>query len=518
MSDTPNCRNLVLVLGDQLTPGLSSLVRADPGRDRVLMVEVIEEASYVRHHKKKIAFLFSAMRHFAEELRLAGWRVDYVCLDADGNTGSFRGEVRRAVQRLQPERLVVTEPGEWRVLADMKAWSQELKLPVDILTDSRFLSDLAGFRAWASGRKQLRLEYFYREMRRQTGLLMEGDKPAGGKWNYDADNRKPAKPDLFMPSPKRFAPDRITQEVLDLVARRFPDHIGKLEPFWFAVTRSGAQEAFEHFLKTALAEFGTYQDAMLRGEKFLFHSVLSAYLNAGLLDPMDLCRKVEMAYRQGRAPLNAAEGFIRQILGWREYVRGIYWLKMPAYAEENALGASAPLPGFYWTGVTDMRCLAEAIGQTIDEGYAHHIQRLMVTGNFALLAGVAPVEVHEWYLAVYADAYEWVELPNTLGMSQFADGGLLGSKPYMSSGNYINKMSDYCGSCHYDVRERTGARACPFNALYWAFLDRNADVLRSNPRLARPYASWSRMSAENRDEVTARAAEIRRRLAANERL
>ncbi|MCK7613291.1 cryptochrome/photolyase family protein [Roseibium sediminicola] len=516
MTDRSSCRNLVLVLGDQLTPDLSSLKRADPARDRVLMVEVMEEATYVRHHKKKIAFLFSAMRHFAEGLRAAGWTVDYVTLDAEDNSGSFRGEVARAVRRCAPERLIVTEPGEWRVLEDMKGWSEALALPVDIVTDTRFFCDLAAFRAWASERKQLRMEFFYRDMRRKTGLLMQGDEPAGGKWNFDADNRKPAKPDLFLPKPKRFEPDRITREVLKLVADRFSGHIGDLEPFWFAVTQAQAEEAFEHFLEEALAGFGTYQDAMLSGQKFLFHSVVSTYLNAGLLDPMTLCRKVVAAYETGKAPLNAAEGFIRQILGWREYVRGIYWLKMPDYVTANALNATARLPGFYWTGQTRMRCLSEAITQTIEEAYAHHIQRLMVTGNFALLAGVDPAEVHDWYLAVYADAYEWVELPNTLGMSQFADGGLLGSKPYMSGGNYINRMSDYCGACDYDVRRRTGVGACPFNALYWDFLDRNADVLRGNPRLGQAYATWDRMSADNREACRDDATAFRNRLAAGE--
>jgi len=518
MTETAPCRNLVLVLGDQLSPSLSSLARCDRSVDRVLMVEVMAEASYVRHHKKKIAFLFSAMRHFAEELRVAGWTVDYVTLEDPANTDSFSGEVKRAAERLHPDRLVVSEPAEWRVLEEMKSWPDLLGLHVDIVTDTRFLCDPGAFRAWATGRKQLRMEYFYRDMRRRTGLLMEADKPAGGKWNYDTDNRRPAEADLFMPAPMRFEPDQITREVLDLVARRFPDHIGTLEPFWFAVTREQAEQAFEHFLEAALADFGTYQDAMLRGEKFLFHAVVSAYLNAGLLEPIQLCRKVEAAYLDGRAPLNAAEGFIRQILGWREYVRGIYWLKMPDYVDGNALSATAPLPDFYWTAETGMRCVAEAVGQTIDEAYAHHIQRLMITGNFALLAGVNPKEVHEWYLAVYADAYEWVELPNTLGMSQFADGGLLASKPYASSGNYINKMSDYCGSCAYDVRERTGDNACPFNALYWDFLDRNADVLGTNPRLGQPYATWGRMGAEKQQAVRARAADLRARLAANERL
>ncbi|MCL4161864.1 UNVERIFIED_CONTAM: hypothetical protein GTU68_035336 [Idotea baltica] len=342
---------------------------------------------------------------------------------------------------------------------------------------------------------------------------MEGGKPAGGQWNFDADNRRPAKADLFMPSPRRFEPDRTTREVLDLVARRFGDHIGDLEPFWFAVTRDQAQEALDHFMETALAGFGTYQDAMLRGEKFLFHSMLSVYLNAGLLDPMDLCRKVEAAYTNGQVPLNAAEGYIRQILGWREYVRGIYWMEMPDYGDSNALNAFAPLPDFYWTAQTRMRCMREAITQTIEEAYAHHIQRLMITGNFALLTGVRPQEVHAWYLAVYADAYEWVELPNTLGMSQFADGGLLGSKPYMSGGNYINKMSDYCKGCDYDVRRRTGKGACPFNALYWNFLDRNADVLKGNPRLNRPYATWAAMDADTRTALKAHAGEVLEQLA-----
>ncbi|MEO9528617.1 cryptochrome/photolyase family protein [Roseibium sp.] len=513
MSDPQPCRNLVVVLGDQLSPDLSSLKRADPASDRVLMAEVWREATYVRHHKKKIAFLFAAMRHFAEELRAAGWMVDYVTLDADGNTGSFQGEVARAAARHRPERVLVTEPGEWRVLEDMRAWPSALGVPVDIVTDTRFLCSVSEFRAWASGRRQRRMEHFYRQMRRKTGLLMEGGKPAGGQWNFDADNRRPAKADLFMPSPRRFEPDRITREVLDLVARRFGDHIGDLEPFWFAVTRDQAQEALDHFMETALAGFGTYQDAMLRGEKFLFHSMLSVYLNAGLLDPMDLCRKVEAAYRNGQVPLNAAEGYIRQILGWREYVRGIYWMEMPDYGDSNALNAFAPLPDFYWTAQTRMRCMREAITQTIEEAYAHHIQRLMITGNFALLTGVRPQEVHAWYLAVYADAYEWVELPNTLGMSQFADGGLLGSKPYMSGGNYINKMSDYCKGCDYDVRRRTGKGACPFNALYWDFLDRNADVLKGNPRLNRPYATWAAMDADTRKALKAHAGEVLEQLA-----
>ena len=492
---------IILVLGDQLSLGLSSLRRADRALDVVLMVEAVEEATYVRHHKKKIAFILSAMRHFAETLRSEGWTVEYVRLDDPLNTGSFTGEVGRAVARHGADRVVLTEPGEWRVLEAAQAWPKSFGVTLDLLTDDRFICSVAEFSAWVKGRKQLRMEYFYREMRRKTGLLMTGSEPEGGQWNYDADNRKPARADLFMPKPFQPDPDATTLEVLELVGQRFADHFGRLEPFRFAVTPEDAAEAFARFLTVALPRFGDYQDAMLRGEPWLYHAVISPYLNVGLLDPLTVCRAVEAEYRAGRVPLNAAEGFIRQIIGWREYVRGIYWLKMPEYTQVNELGASRALPAFYWTGETDMTCLREAIGQTRDEAYAHHIQRLMVTGNFAMLAGINPAEVHEWYLAVYADAFEWVEAPNTLGMSQFADGGLLGSKPYAGGGNYINKMSDYCGSCRYDVKQRTGRDACPFNALYWDFLDRNADRLRKNPRLGPVYATWEKMGESARQET-----------------
>ena len=495
-------RHLVLVLGDQLTPGLASLAASDRRQDRVLMCEVDAEATYVRHHKKKIALIFSAMRHFAAELETSGWQVAYTRLDDAENARSFAGEVARAVARYKPSRIVVTEPGEWRVHADMDGWSKRFGLPVDILPDSRFICSTAEFTAWATDRKQLRMEYFYRDMRRKTGLLMDGDAPAGGAWNFDRDNRKPAKTDLFMPVPHAVAPDAITREVLALVAARFGDHFGDLEPFGFAVTRAEAEAAFDHFVATALSRFGDYQDAMLRGERFLYHSVVSMYLNCGLLDPLDLCRKVDAAYRSGAVPLNAAEGFIRQIIGWREYVRGIYWLKMPGYAQSNALGHDRPLPDFYWTGETKMACVAAAVTQTRQDAYAHHIQRLMVTGNFAMLAGVSPQAVHEWYLIVYADAYEWVELPNTIGMSQFADGGLLGSKPYAASGAYINRMSDYCGGCAYDVKARTESGACPFNALYWHFIGRNAARFRSTPRMGQIVKTYEKFDAEERRRIT----------------
>ena len=485
---------LILVLGDQLTPSLSSLRAGDPARDIVLMAEVMGEATYVRHHVKKLAFVFSAMRHFAEELRMAGWRVDYVRLDDPANTGSLAGEAARAMARHGARVILATEPGEHRLMQDMAGWA-------DLLPDDRFLADRHGFAQWAEGRKGLRMEHFYRLMRRKTGLLMEGDQPAGGQWNFDADNRKPADAALLLPQPLRFAPDAITAEVLDMVEQRFPDHFGDLRPFWFATTRAEAEAAFAHFMTHALPDFGAYQDAMLRDHRFLCHAVISPYLNAGLLDPLVLCRAVEAEWRAGRVPLNSAEGFIRQIIGWREFVRGIYWWRMPDYAASNALEAHRPLPAFYWNADTPMACLRACVTQTREEAYAHHIQRLMVTGNFALLAGVDPHELHEWYLAVYADAYEWVELPNTIGMSQFADGGLLASKPYAASGAYIHRMSDYCGGCAYEVKAKEGAKACPFNLLYWHFIARHRDRLARNPRMAQMVRTWEKFAPEKQAQL-----------------
>ncbi|MGN6277094.1 MAG: cryptochrome/photolyase family protein [Sphingomonas sp.] len=496
---------LIPILGDQLTPAITSLNGIDPAEAVVLMMEVAEETTYVRHHKKKLAFILAAMRHHATRLRDLGWTIDYVVLNDPDNAGSFTGELARAIDRHAPDRIIVTEAGEWRVAAMLESWETLFGLPVEIRADTRFIASHAAFDAWAEGRKQLRMEYFYREMRRETGLLMEDGKPAGGQWNYDSDNRKPAERDLLMPRPIAFRPDETTRAVIDLVATRFADHPGSLDDFDFAVTHEEAMRQQRQFLKDALPRFGDYQDAMLTDEPFLWHSILSPYINTGLLDPLDLCRKVAERWRDGDVPLNAAEGFIRQIIGWREYVRGIYWREGPDYARRNFLGAKRDLPAFYWTGETDMHCLSQAIGQTLERAYAHHIQRLMITGNFALLIGADPHQVHEWYLEVYADAYEWVELPNTLGMSQFGDGGLLGSKPYAASGAYISRMSDYCRRCRYDVRQRTGDDACPFNALYWDFLARNQGKLGDNPRLAMPYRSWERMADADQRALRASA-------------
>ncbi len=494
---------IILVLGDQLSRNLSSLNAGDGSRDVVLMAEVMAEATYVKHHKKKIALIFSAMRHFAETLRSEGWTVEYVKLDDAENSGDLGGEVWRALARHDMDEVIVTEAGEHRLRSEIAGWNN-----ARILADDRFITSAQEFADWAEGRKQLRMEYFYRDMRRKTGLLIEGGEPAGGKWNYDAENRKPAKADLFKPHPPRFEPDEITNDVLALVADRFAGNFGDLEPFWFGVTADHAEQALDAFIEAALPSFGDYQDAMLVGEPFLYHSLISMYLNIGLLDPLSACRRVEAAYLAGAAPLNAVEGYIRQVIGWREYVRGIYFLKGPDYVSENFFGNDRPLPEFYWTGETDMACLAAAIGQTRTEAYAHHIQRLMVTGNFAMLVGVDPHEVHEWYLAVYADAFEWVEVPNTVGMSQFADGGVLGSKPYASSGAYIDRMSDYCGGCKFDVKKKTGDGACPFNPLYWDFLVRNRDKLGGNPRIGRAYSTWDRMGEGKKADYLSSAAKV----------
>ena len=497
---------LRLVLGDQLSQSLSSLADFNAQTDVVLMVEVIEEVTYVKHHKREVAFLFSAMRHFAEALRANGAVVDYVRLDDPENRGSFSGEVARAAARHEPDRLVVTEPGEYRVLQAMRDWQNELGIPVEIRGDDRFLCPPEIFADWAEGRKQLRMDFFYREMRRRHDVLMEAGDPVGGKWNYDADNREPPDLSLVVPKPLNFPADEITSEVLALVGARCADHFGDLSDFGFAVTRDQALEVLDHFITERLPLFGTYQDAMIEDEPWMYHSHIGFYLNAGLILPIEAIRAAEAAWATGHAPLNAVEGFIRQILGWREFVRGIYWLKMPDYASMNFLEAERALPSFYWSGDTGMNCMKQSIDQTRRYAYAHHIQRLMVLGNFALLAGLDPRLVNEWYLVVYADAYEWVELPNVSGMVLFADGGYLASKPYAAGGAYISRMSNYCANCSYKVTRKTGEGACPFNYLYWDFLIRNRERLGGNARLGMMYKSLDRMAPERVETIRGDAA------------
>ncbi|ADE54935.1 cryptochrome/photolyase family protein [Coraliomargarita akajimensis] len=494
--------NLHLILGDQLSRQISALVDAKPGRDHVCLFEIRDEACRVRHHKKKIAFLFSAMRHFAAELRLDGFTLHYTKLDDPSNTHSFVGELTRLIRQHQPEKLIFTAPSEYALEVDAQGWSETLNIPVEIREDSRFLCSRNEFRNWAEGRKQLRMEFFYRHMRERYSILMDGPKqPIGGQWNYDAENRKRAPVDLHIPKTYHTEPDATTSSVLELVEQAYPDHFGALENFHYAVTRADAVQALELFIRERLSSFGDYQDAMLHDESWLFHSHISHYINCGLLDPLECIEQAETAYHSGHAPLNAVEGFIRQILGWREFVRGIYWLKMPDYERANFLNSTRGLPALYWGAPTKMNCLARCVENTRLNAYAHHIQRLMVLGNFALIAGISPAEVNEWFWIVYADAYQWVELPNVSGMVLFADGGLLASKPYASSGAYINRMSDYCKHCSYKVSNKNGPNACPFNYLYWDFLQRNREQLQGNPRLGMPYRTLNRMAPEKQQQI-----------------
>lgn len=492
---------LRLVLGDQLSHNLSALADIDLAHDIVLMMEVLQECTYVPHHKQKIVLVLSAMRHFAAELRQKGVRVDYIRLDDPENGGDFTKEIGRALVRHKITHIIVTEPGEWRVQEMIQAWSDLFKIKIEIRTDNRFFATREYFSNWTKGRKHWRMEHFYHEMRREHQLLMDGDKPVGGSWNFDSENRKRLPTGMTPPSRKRFTPDSITRDVMTLVTKIFPKNFGSMDSFSWPVTRAQALEALNDFIENSLPFFGDYQDAMKTQTPFLYHSLLAPALNLGLLSPREVCEVAENAWRNNNAPLNAVEGFVRQIVGWREYVRGVYWSLMPTYANVNALSASRPLPDFFWTGKTDMHCLEETIASTIHHAYSHHIQRLMLTGNFALLAGVAPREIERWYLAVYADAFEWVEMPNTLGMAVFADGGRMASKPYAASGAYIDRMSDYCKACAYDVKQKNGDGACPFNRLYWAFLIRNKSRLSDNARMAIPYRTIAAWGMKRQKEI-----------------
>ena len=501
-------RNLVLVLGDQLDESASALADFDVTQDAIWMAEVREESTHIPSSKQRTAVFLSAMRHFAQTLEARGMTVIYTALDDPHNTGTLGRELTRAIATHQPQNLIMTAPGDWRVLQALRAAASEADRPLAIRDDTHFFTTVRDFAAHAKGRKQLRLEYFYRELRQKTGILMTGKDPVGGQWNFDADNRgsfeKGGPKDV--PPPTRFAPDDITQAVIALVNKELPDNPGSLDTFGWPVTRAQGLQVLDAFIAQRLPLFGRYQDAMWSGEVWLYHSHLSCALNLKLIHPREVVAAAEQAYADGHAPLEAVEGFIRQVMGWREYVRGIYWTQMPDYADRNALAANQPLPDFFWTGETDMACLKDAVTQTLQHGYAHHIQRLMVTGLYTLLYGVAPRAVHEWYLGVYVDAIEWVELPNTIGMSQYADGGVMASKPYVASGKYIDRMSNYCKGCRYKPAESVGDNACPFTTLYWDFLNTHADSLAKNPRMGMQLKNLNRLDADARARIAAQAA------------
>ena len=505
-------RSLIVVLGDQLDLDAAAFDGFDAGVDAVWMAEVAEESRHVWSSKPRTVMFLAAMRHFALALQAAGRPLQYTRLDTPGNAGTLAAQLQADILRLRPARVVMTVPGDWRVLEAIKAVAAANGLALDIREDRHFFSTVAEFAAHAKGRKSLRMEYFYREQRERHGVLMEGDEPVGGQWNFDAENRVAfgAAGPGALPPRSVFEPDAITQDVIKLVDTHFARHPGRLESFAWPVTRAQALQSLHAFIRERLPLFGRYQDAMWPGDPWLYHAHLSAALNLKLLNPREVVAAAVAAHGDGHAPLASVEGFVRQILGWREYVRGVYWILMPAYLERNALDAQQDLPAWFWTGATDMACLRDALSQTLEHGYANHIQRLMVTGLYTLMLGVQPRQVHAWYLAVYVDAVEWVELPNTLGMSQYADGGVMGSKPYIATGKYIQRMSPHCKGCRYDPAQRSGDSACPFTTLYWDFLMRHETMLARNPRMALQVKNLARLAAPEREAVAARAAAIRR--------
>ena len=508
----PSVRNLCVVFGDQLDHQSSIFDEFDKEKDAVWMAEVDYEAKHVWSHKQRIAIFLSAMRHFRDELREKDYSVIYTELDSKKKTDKFSSRLSTDLKNCRPEKVLVVRPGEWRVLNGLKKVCRDEGVDLELLEDNHFFTTPQDFEAHAAGRKSVRMEYFYRELRKEHGVLMEKDKPCGGEWNFDKENRGsfgkdgPESPN----SGPGHRPDATTQAVLELVEDRFGDHPGSLETFEWPVTRGEARRDLKKFIKDRLPTFGKYQDAMWTEEPWLYHSLLSTSLNLKLLNPREVVEAAEQAYRDGAAPIAAVEGFIRQILGWREYVRGIYWNYMPEYIDRNEMGAKEALPEFYWNGETDLECLKQSIGQTLEHGYAHHIQRLMVTGLYALLLGVDPKKVHEWYLAIYVDAVEWVELPNVLGMSQYGDGGLMASKPYIATGSYINKMSNYCKNCPKNPKEKTGENACPFTTLYWDYLICHEKKLKKNNRMGLQVRNLDRLSEEERSAISEAAKDVRK--------
>lgn len=521
----PPLRHLVLVLGDQLSQDSPALAGLDPACDRVLMIEAPGEATHVWSHQARIAIFLSAMRHCRDALRERGLPVEYVGLD-DSAEPSLVGRLAEVLRRSPPQTLRLLEPGEWRLERDIAAAAAAAGVALRLLDDPHFLCSRADFTRWAQRHPtgaSLRMEFFYRDMRRRHGVLIDpasaGDaesaQPEGGRWNFDAENRKGypkgarGGPGLI-PPPLRFEPDAVTRGAIADVHRLFGDHPGALADFRWPVTRAQALEALHGFIDARLPTFGAYQDAMWSGTPFGWHALLSSSLNLHLLDPREVIHAAEAAYRAGDAPLHSAEGFIRQVLGWREFMRGVYWRDMPGLADANHFGHRRALPGWYWTGDTRMACARDAIGQTLRFGYAHHIQRLMVTGLFALLAEIDPRAVADWYLAVYVDAVEWAELPNVAGMALYADGGRYTSKPYIASGAYIDRMSNHCAGCRYAPDALSARRApagtrpkplCPFTALYWNFVDRHEAELAANPRTVLMVRNAGRLSAGQRQQV-----------------
>jgi len=506
-------RNLILVLGDQLNSDSSALADFDSDKDLILMAEVAGESTHVWSSKSRSGYFLAAMRHFRQALQANGQQVLYLAL-GEHQFSSLAEAVEDKIKRHCPQKIILVEPGDWRVEKMLTETCARNHVPLAVREDRHFLISRRDFAEWAGGYKQLRMEFFYRMMRKRHRVLMDAEQPAGGRWNYDSENRgafgKAGPKDVPL-SPK-FDHDGVTRAALADVEKHFANHPGSLNQFNWPVTREQALIALDDFIKHRLPQFGEYQDAMWTGQPFLYHSLLSAALNVKLLNPREVITAAIDAHRNGKAPLEAVEGFVRQVLGWREFIRGVYWLDMPAMREANYFKHQRALPSWYWNGKTQMNCMMQVIGQTLEYGYAHHIQRLMVTGIWALLAEISPQQIEDWYLAVYVDAVDWVELPNVAGMAIYANSGRFTSKPYIASGQYINRMSNYCRGCRYQPEIRTGEKACPFTALYWNFLDKHEKLLMENPRTSLMARNITRLAEDERAAIRDHAQHLLQRL------
>jgi deoxyribodipyrimidine photolyase-related protein len=507
----PRGGELRLLLGDQLDPRHRWLRAVDPDVTYVL-AETPAELGYVRHHRQKAAAFLGAMRHLAADLRARGHRLLYFTLDDPAGEADHGALLRQLVRQHAPARVAWLEPDEWRLDRLLREAGPTLGVPWRVESSDHFLTARGDVAAFFAGRQRWLMESFYRDMRRRHGVLMDGDRPLGGRWNLDAENRHPWDGAVPVPEAPRFGHDLAPlRALLDRCGVPLMGRDPRPGALDLPLTRADAERQLAWFCAEALPWFGRYEDALSREHAALFHSRLSFALNVKLLHPREVIDAVVARHREdpGRVPLAAAEGFVRQVLGWREYVRGIYWARMPDYAACNFFDHQRPLPEWYWTGEVQAACLRASVNQSLDLAWAHHIQRLMVLGNFALLLGCHPDQVDAWYLGVYADAVQWVELPNTRGMSQFADGGLLATKPYVSAAAYIHRMGDHCAGCRYHPKQRTGPRACPFNSLYWDFHARHRERLRAVPRIGRVWRTWERWDHDTRQRIQDQAARIR---------
>jgi deoxyribodipyrimidine photolyase-related protein len=478
------------------------------------MIESLQRARRLPYHKRKLVLIYAAMRAYADDLRRAGWRVDYYAERED-----FETPLAEHVTTHRPARMRAMAQSEYGGNEALTAALRVHGLSLEVTPHSNFASsadDLAEL--FARGQARVTMETFYRKMRRKTGLLMNGAEPAGGAWNYDAENRRPPARGMSFPPEPRVPLREHARAAIAMVERHFPGNPGTIGDFDLPTTRADALAYAEDFFAQRLDGFGPYEDAMLRGEARLNHSRLSALLNVGLLHPLELCERAELAYRNGSARLSSVEGFVRQLIGWREFVWQVYWRLMPEYRTRNALGADLPVPSFYRDGRTRMACQREALQHVRELGWAHHIERLIVLGNFALLAGCDPQAMTDWFWYMFVDGYDWVMVPNVIGMTLHADGGFVGTKPYAASANYINKMSDYCGSCAYDPKKTVGDNACPYNSLYWDFIARNERRFASNPRMSLPLRNWNSKDAEIRAAVRNHARDLLERLRSGEAL